>query len=174
VPTFKHREQLAETLQKEGLKIGVELGVQRGLFTKDILGTWKSAEEYTLVDLWGHQANYKDSANVKQSEQDKILDECKSNTREWESKLKFCRNFTTACVETFPDEVRAAPYTVRHASSVCFITRRGKVRQIHNLTKVGVRSSSAAQFGLWGLFAWYDWTLLVTLGRALLASYGRY
>ena len=42
----------------------MELGVQRGIFSKELLDRWPSATLYVLVDIWSSQDNYLDIANV--------------------------------------------------------------------------------------------------------------
>ena len=69
VPTFKYRHELGSIVENENMTIGVELGVQRGLFSKAILQLWPSCREYHMVDLWAHQEHYEDVANVDQTTQ---------------------------------------------------------------------------------------------------------
>lgn len=105
VPTFKKRGELGRILQSEkGFTIGIELGVQRGLYSKQILSDWNHCSQYHLVDLWGHQENYIDVANVNQEEQEKIYNEAIDNTKQWKEKIHICRNYTTNCALTFDDE----------------------------------------------------------------------
>jgi len=104
VPTFMKREELGTIIQAEGLTRGIELGVQRGYFSKSILSNWPSCTEFHLVDLWGHQSNYDDAANVDQEAQDAIFNEAMENLKPWKQKLHVCRNFTTSCATTFEDD----------------------------------------------------------------------
>lgn len=103
VPTFKTRDQLGSIIQNEGFSIGVELGVQNGLYSKAILSAWPNCSEYHLVDLWGHQENYDDVANVGQSQQEKIYKTALQNTDPWKEKIRTCRNFTTSCALKYED-----------------------------------------------------------------------
>lgn len=42
---------------------------QLGIFSEAILSQWPSCTRFYLADLWGHQENYQDVANVGQAEQ---------------------------------------------------------------------------------------------------------
>lgn len=42
---------------------------QLGFFSEALLTHWPSCTRFYLVDLWGHQQNYEDIANVDQAEQ---------------------------------------------------------------------------------------------------------
>lgn len=104
VPTFKTRSELGRIAQAEGFAIGVELGVQNGYYSKEMLSSWPGCEEYHLVDLWGHQENYDDVANVNMAAQEKIYRRALESTSEWREKVAVCRNYTTSCVDMFDDE----------------------------------------------------------------------
>ncbi|KAL7501934.1 hypothetical protein ACHAXN_000082 [Cyclotella atomus] len=71
VPTFKLREDLGKILQnEENFTKGIELGVQKGMYSQAILSEWSNCKEYHLVDCWAEQQNYKDVADVNQDRQD--------------------------------------------------------------------------------------------------------
>ena len=61
---FDRRDDIGILLEKESAGYGVEVGVQHGYFSKQLLKTWPSAKKLYLVDLWGHQENYADMANA--------------------------------------------------------------------------------------------------------------
>lgn len=75
VPTFKERNDLGNIMQSENFTVGAELGVQNGFYAAEILTRWPSCTEYNLVDLWGHQENYHDFANVDQETQEAIYND---------------------------------------------------------------------------------------------------
>ena len=83
---------------------GAELGVLHGSFARDTLQRWPSATEYWLVDLWSPQDNYEDLANADQTIQDSRMRDAIANTEPWKEKIRVCRNFTTACAQTAPNE----------------------------------------------------------------------
>jgi hypothetical protein len=37
---------------REGMRVGAELGVQRGLFANMTLAQWTSCKRYYAVDIW--------------------------------------------------------------------------------------------------------------------------
>lgn len=101
IPTFKTRGQLAAILNSEKLEIGAELGVQRGIFSKRNLVTWKTCKKYVLVDLWANQANYNDSANFDNAKHQQLKRVTLENLAPYKSKLVICQNYTTVCARRF-------------------------------------------------------------------------
>eukprot|EP00392_Amoebophrya_sp_AT5.2_P007383 g7397.t1 len=63
---------LGSLLEERGLRTGVELGVQRGIFSVELLQRWRSFEDYVLVDLWSEaklsEFVYKDASGRKSEE----------------------------------------------------------------------------------------------------------
>ena len=104
VPTFKTRNDLGKIIKGENFTRGVELGVQRGIYSKTILSQWTSCAEYHLVDIWAKQENYVDIANVDQRQQDEIYERAMQNTDLWREKIHVCRNYTTHCAILYDDE----------------------------------------------------------------------
>lgn len=86
IPPFKTRAELGSILHMENKTIGIELGVQTGVFSKEILTQWKTAEKYVMVDLWAKQVNYKDGANVEDSMHNYNFEETKKRIEEMKSK----------------------------------------------------------------------------------------
>jgi hypothetical protein len=104
---FKYRDELGTILEKLRFTVGAELGVQQGFFAETTLKQWKSAKTYVLVDLWAHQANYADSANVNNEIQNKNYDMTKRRMAPFMAngmKVLICRNFTHTCVKNYPDQ----------------------------------------------------------------------
>ena len=54
-PAVDIREDIGKILELEKMKVGAELGVQRGVFAKVTLEHWPSCERYYLVDIWRQQ-----------------------------------------------------------------------------------------------------------------------
>ena len=105
VPTFKTRMDLPKLLDNEpGFHRGIELGVQSGKYSYWTLTQWTNCTEYHLVDLWGHQENYEDVANVDQAKQEKLYQNTLRDLKEYKEKLHVCRNFTSVCVKSYEDE----------------------------------------------------------------------
>jgi hypothetical protein len=105
IPPVKTLLDIVTILQREGMQVGVELGVQRGHFAAQILSGWLTCKRYYLVDLWAPQHNYKDGANVGRDQQDQILKEAQANLQSWRDKLVWLRNYTTKAVFDVQDEV---------------------------------------------------------------------
>lgn len=104
LPTFKNREDLGKIMEAEGFTIGAELGVKQGNYARVILTDWFSCNEYHLVDLWAHQENYKDIANVAQDTQNEFYDETLEKLDPWKDKIRVCRNYTTSCAKLVEDD----------------------------------------------------------------------
>jgi len=94
---------LGDICQHENLMTGVEVGVQRGLFAKEILTRWKSCKSYMLVDIWEQQKHYEDVANVDNASHEKIRQEAMRNVAPWQNIIKICRNYSTACAHHISD-----------------------------------------------------------------------
>jgi len=76
-----------------------ELGVQRGQFAKHNLERWPSCQDYLLVDVWRHQENYIDYANVDNRAQETLLRTTLRNVAPFRSSVRICRDFTSTCVK---------------------------------------------------------------------------
>ena len=100
---MKVREDLALMAEERGFKIGIELGVQRGLFSVSILSRWTSCTSYTLVDSWQQTPGYSDTANVNDAEQQGIYENARSRLTTWANKTTFMRNYTNDAALLVPD-----------------------------------------------------------------------
>ena len=102
--TVKDRRELGSFLEALGAKgYGVELGVQQGMFSEEMLKRWTSVSKYYLVDSWAHQPEYADRANFNQGVHNKYFANTKERLRQFEDKTVFVRNFSYAAVHQFPD-----------------------------------------------------------------------
>jgi len=99
---MKHRLELGARLEAEGHKVGAELGVKEGYFSRDTLVNWPSATEYVLVDLWSNIDNYADVANL--GNREVHYESAIRETAPWKEIITVCRNWTTSCALNFPDE----------------------------------------------------------------------
>lgn len=90
----KDRSELAGICEKLKLSVGVELGVKYAEFAEHNLQVWKSCKRYILVDIWNHLDNYVDSANVLDTEQEKIFQAAQARLIEFKNKTIFMRNLT--------------------------------------------------------------------------------
>jgi hypothetical protein len=108
IPTMRIRDDLGDILRITNKRVGAELGVQLGNFANNLMRRWKKVDEYVMVDLWGHQEHYLDSANVDNKEQDHRYKSSLSIGNQLVKegilgKLSVCRNFTTSCATKYPD-----------------------------------------------------------------------
>lgn len=107
-PLFQ-RQDLGPLLQSLGALRGVEIGVQRGIFSAEILAKWHKCQSYVLVDPWKHYAAskgevYDDAANRGQKEQDALFESAKTLLNKWTDKTKFLRMGSEEAVLHFPDK----------------------------------------------------------------------
>ena len=102
-PRPKNREDLGSICQTQGYQTGAELGVQEGHFAHRMLSSWTSAQRYYLVDLWAHQANYNDSANVDNIEQERKFRASKARLAKFGEKPVWLRNDTVSAAHLVPD-----------------------------------------------------------------------
>ncbi len=89
VPTFKLRWDLGHILEKEGMTSGVELGVQRGIFSAEILDRWPSCKRYVLVDLWTEPNAFKPEVDQRLSNYTNRVN------------IEPCQDFTTTCAKKY-------------------------------------------------------------------------
>ncbi|KAG2491640.1 hypothetical protein HYH03_010011 [Edaphochlamys debaryana] len=108
------RNDIAALLEQKGFKTGVELGVQRGHYSLHNLNVWKSCEKYYLVDIWAHQVNYDDLANVPQHVQDSLYIETQKTLEAFKAKTVFLRNYTSEAVKYIPDNLDFVYVDARH------------------------------------------------------------
>ncbi|KAL7537419.1 hypothetical protein ACHAXR_007809 [Thalassiosira sp. AJA248-18] len=104
VPTFKHRNDLGDIIQREGLKRGIEVGVQMAHYSAEILSRWHNCTEYHLVDLWGYLENYIDRSNIDQAQQDNHYADAMERVQPWKEKVHVCKNYTSNCASKYEDE----------------------------------------------------------------------
>ncbi len=104
IPPMGDRGEIGDLLQHENFKIGVELGVQSGEFSKSVLAKWSICEKYVLVDLWKPLENYADSANVDQNRHDRRFAKLMERMENYKNKIEICRNYTTICAQNYPSD----------------------------------------------------------------------
>eukprot|EP01084_Bolivina_argentea_P235020 395598_1 len=97
LPIIDKREDFGILLQSENKTYGMEIGVQHGIQTRNVLNKWTNCKKYYLIDPYHHQQNYKDLANVEQEQQEKILAKAQSILSPFEQRteLIWLRMFST-------------------------------------------------------------------------------
>jgi hypothetical protein len=98
---LKDRDEIGFLLEEMGFEVGVEVGVQKAENAKQLLRRWKSCKEFHLVDLWAHQENYVDGANVDQTRQDSFFDTAQDNLKDHKDKMTFHRMYSTEAATLF-------------------------------------------------------------------------
>jgi hypothetical protein len=73
LPFVENRDAIGRVLEEEGMAVGIELGVQRGLYTEKTLSRWIKCKHMTLVDVWAQLPNYSDKANEPDEVQAQLL-----------------------------------------------------------------------------------------------------
>ena len=98
LPTREHIAKICDHLK---FKIGVELGVKTGDFAFNNLESWKACDKYYLIDIWGHQPNYADSANLNNIGQEWAYEVAKKKLAQFGEKPQFIRNLTSVASSFF-------------------------------------------------------------------------
>ena len=107
LPIIDKRGELGDVLQREGMRFGLEVGVQSGHFANKILSKWTSCEKYILIDPWKHQANYKDHANAPQATQDALMNRTQTLLQKFSDRgtqLQYIRDYSTNAHKQIADD----------------------------------------------------------------------
>lgn len=83
------REKIGILLDKQKFRIGMEIGVQKGLFSNKLLHIWKSCREYTMIDPWIKQRYYDDQANVNMTLQNQFFKEAMKVVESYSETVQF-------------------------------------------------------------------------------------
>jgi hypothetical protein len=103
ISPIMYRKDIGFLLESENLKIGAEIGVQKGEFAHQILSIWTSCERYYLVDSWKSQENYRDIANVDNTVHEQYFQNTKQLLIPWQQKTVFLRMFSSEAVSIISD-----------------------------------------------------------------------
>ena len=100
---YNNRIELLWELNSRGIKNACEVGVQEGKYSANILTSIQSIEKLYLVDLWEHQENYVDVANVSNEKHELYLNRTKDRLKPWSNKYEILRGFSTDMCDSIPD-----------------------------------------------------------------------
>ena len=106
LPIVDTRNDFGILLESENKKVGLEIGVQRGIYSEIILSKWINCEKYILMDPWVHQQNYEDVANVNQDTQNALYDETVNRLKKFQERgttLEYIRDFSGNGRKLIPD-----------------------------------------------------------------------
>jgi FkbM family methyltransferase len=101
---LSNRNELPLVLNARGLfGCGVEIGVQRALYSAQLLASWKGSHLIS-VDPWSEapSAEYIDIANVKQAEHDRIYAEARNRLAPFGERSTIWRQTSTEAAERVP------------------------------------------------------------------------
>jgi len=82
--------------------IGVEVGVQRGLYSEILLEHWKTGTLHS-IDRWLYTENYKDIANKEQNVQDSYHQETKKRLERFENRSKVIKKDSVEAAKDYAD-----------------------------------------------------------------------
>ena len=94
-----NRTMLAETLHELGYKVGLELGVAQGFYSKIILDKNPQLKRLFLVDIWKVYPGY-DCYGHKIKAYEKI---CKRRLFPYKEKIRYIKKMSMDAVKKFPD-----------------------------------------------------------------------
>jgi len=102
--TYKNRHHLLDILGGLNIEYACEVGVQEGIYSKEILSRIPSLKKLYLVDLWQRQENYKDIANISDENHNKFLEMTNRNVDQWNYKVEILRGYSNEMCHMIPDE----------------------------------------------------------------------
>lgn len=84
---------------------GVEIGVQKGIFSNQVLTAWRLNSMYHLIDPWAKQSDavYNDGANQPQNIQDETMNSAQAQTAKWTDNVTLWRSFSDEAASNFED-----------------------------------------------------------------------
>lgn len=96
------RDDLGLLMSALNYSCAIEIGVNKGEFSKTILSKWDGT--LYMCDPWTHIDGYIDIANVNNQEFEKIYNEAVSNTSQYSTRTKIIRDFSLKASELFENE----------------------------------------------------------------------
>jgi hypothetical protein len=98
---IENREEMIKHFSPKGK--GIEVGVQKGIFSKFILENCRDLELY-MLDCWDYQrSDYNDISNVNESEQANNMIEAIENVKNNFSRAKPIKGYSEEVSKYFPD-----------------------------------------------------------------------
>mmetsp|Transcript_30227 Transcript_30227/g.50884 ORF Transcript_30227/g.50884 Transcript_30227/m.50884 type:complete len:291 (+) Transcript_30227:332-1204(+) len=99
IPPLQEREEFGALCEALGFRTGLEIGVQKGEFSKILLSKWVSCKKMYLLDPWEQQTTYVDIANVKNAKHNKFMQHARRNVALYQSedatRIEFIRGYST-------------------------------------------------------------------------------
>lgn len=98
------RVDIAALLQRDKMETGVELGVQLGRFSEELMHIWKSCTKLYLVDIWAERENEAAADNVANHLHERIFRLAQRLLQPWDFKVKYMRMTTAEAANVIPDD----------------------------------------------------------------------
>jgi hypothetical protein len=93
------RDELHKIINSLGLKVGVEIGVQEGLYSEYLL---KNTDlDLNEVDIWKYLDDYKDIANVPDSLQEQVYLRCQHRLSKYSDRINIIRDYSLNAANKF-------------------------------------------------------------------------
>jgi hypothetical protein len=151
-----HRTELKRLIVDNHLHTCAELGVQAGLFSRDLLMNNPVITKYHLVDSWEHQDNYVDIANVQTSAHLEKLSRTVTLLRPFQNVTLFHVGYDTSCAQNCRPQRRlslrrrASRLLRRHRRPVDVLTQVEQLFYCSRSRFFGCcRGTSNQRAGLW-------------------------
>jgi predicted O-methyltransferase YrrM len=103
IRTFKFKGELPTILQEEQLRVGVEVGVFTGGFSRWVLEQWPMCTSYSMVDLWAPQEHYRQMDSASLEENLRRMELARRNVEPFAGKATLIRNSSVAAAASFAD-----------------------------------------------------------------------
>jgi hypothetical protein len=100
---LSRRDDLGALAEELGYRSFVEVGVQRGVYAETVLSRWPSLEQYCGIDLWAHQDNYVDQANVDTNKHLSFYRDTQRRLGPFGGKVTLVRDHSSNAVSRFAD-----------------------------------------------------------------------
>lgn len=85
-------------------RVACEVGVKEGVYARKILKHIPMLDKLYLVDLWQHQPNYKDSANVSNQRHELAYQKTINNIKPWKDKVVILKGYSTTMCNSIPND----------------------------------------------------------------------
>ena len=103
IRTFKFKGELPFLLEEERHRVGVEVGVFKGSFSRWMLDHWPTCTQYYMVDLWASQAHYRQMDSASDAENQLRFELAQRNVAPFQHKTVLIRKASVAAAADFAD-----------------------------------------------------------------------
>lgn len=128
---IKKRDEIGKLLTSRGYKVGAEIGVKSGGYSKTILSNWDG--HLFLIDSWRKflDQDYVDNANVSDKEHIKYLNVCLDDLNLYKDRYTLCCGLSKETSEYLKDEIFDFVYIdANHSYEGCLEDIRAWIKKI--------------------------------------------